>query len=90
MVRADAPVTRYVPTAELVVEVLSPGDESLQKLPHHAAHDVGEVWLVDPDEHVVRVLQLGPDGYQDAQRSALFDLPDADMERALSWPTADD
>ncbi len=36
-------------TAALVVEILSPDDESLQKLPFYAAHDVDEVLLVDPD-----------------------------------------
>ena len=44
-------------TAALVVEILSPGDESLQKLPFYAAHHVDEVLLVDPAErtrHVAR------------------------------------
>ena len=34
-------------TAAAVVEILSPGDESRQKLPFYADHDVDEVLLVD-------------------------------------------
>lgn len=35
-------------TAAVVVEIVSPGDESWQKLPFYAAHDVDEVLIADP------------------------------------------
>jgi len=43
----------WLSTATLVVEILSPGDESWQKLPFYAAHDVAEVLIVDPIERTV-------------------------------------
>jgi len=43
----------WLSTATLVVEILSPGDESWQKLPFYAAHDVDEVLIVDPIERTV-------------------------------------
>jgi Uma2 family endonuclease len=44
--------------ATLVVEVLSPGDESRAKLPFYAKVGVREVWLVDPETRTVEVLVL--------------------------------
>src|SRR5436305_6589807 len=38
----------WQPTAALVTEIVSPGDETRQKLPFYAAHDVDEVLAVDP------------------------------------------
>ncbi len=40
----------YCTTAALAVEVLSPGDETWNKLPFYADHQVDEVLIVDPDE----------------------------------------
>ena len=34
--------------AQLVIEVISPNDESRDKLPFYARIGVGEVWLIDP------------------------------------------
>ena len=41
--------------AELVVELVSPGDESREKLPWYAAHGVVEVVLIDRDTLAVAV-----------------------------------
>ncbi len=49
------------PTAALVVEIVSPDDESWQKLPFYAAHDVDEVLIVDPAERKVHWLALADD-----------------------------
>jgi Uma2 family endonuclease len=39
------------PTAALAVEIVSPGDESWEKLPFYAAHKVEQVLIVDPATH---------------------------------------
>jgi Uma2 family endonuclease len=44
--------------AELVIEILSPEDESREKFPFFAACGIPEVWLVDPDTHVAEVYVL--------------------------------
>lgn len=41
------------PTAALVIEVVSVGDESWNKLSFHAAHEVDEILIVDPAERTV-------------------------------------
>jgi Uma2 family endonuclease len=43
----------WLPTAALVVEIVSPEDETWEKLPFYAAHDVDEVQIVDPAERKV-------------------------------------
>jgi Uma2 family endonuclease len=77
----------YVPTAELVVEIVSPGDESWQKLGFYAAHDVGELLIVDPQERRVHWLALESGGeYQPVERSRLIALGPAELAEQLDWP----
>lgn len=49
--------------AELVVEILSPDDESRDKLPFYAKVGVREVWLVEPATREVELLALAGDHY---------------------------
>jgi len=44
--------------AELVVEILSPNDESREKLPFYAKHETPEVWLLDPKTRAIEVFVL--------------------------------
>ncbi|MEO8554367.1 MAG: Uma2 family endonuclease, partial [Kofleriaceae bacterium] len=55
---------RGVERAELVIEVLSPYDESRQKLPWYAKRRVTEVWLVEPKTRVVEVYSLSAEDYR--------------------------
>lgn len=73
-------------TAALVVEILSPGDETRAKLPFYAAHDVDEVLLVDPDERTVEWLGLRDGSYHPIVSSALMQLGPADLAEQLDWP----
>ena len=77
----------YVPTAELVIEIVSPGDESWQKLGFYAAHDVGELLIVDPQERQVHWLRLQPGGeYQPIERSDLIALGPGELADQIDWP----
>ena len=76
----------WLPTAALVVEILSPGDESWQKLPFYAAHDVDEILIVDPTERTVAWLGLRDGEYHPVQQSALIDLGPAKLAEQLTWP----
>jgi Uma2 family endonuclease len=79
----------YNPTAALVIEVLSPGDETTRKLPFYAAHHVAELLIVDPDRRTVRWLALGAGpgpGYRDVTGSAPIDLTASAMNDAIDWP----
>ena len=52
--------------AELVIEILSPGDESRDKLGFYAAMSVGEVLLVDPLSREFELLRLSSMGAYEA------------------------
>jgi hypothetical protein len=73
-------------TAAAVVEILSPGDESRQKLPFYADHDVDEVLLVDPAERTVTWLALHDGKYEPVRRSGLIELGPTELAEQLDWP----
>src|SRR3569833_3273874 len=50
--------------AELVIEVLSPHDESYAKLPWYASRGVPEVWIVDPATRTVEIHALAGSSYR--------------------------
>jgi Uma2 family endonuclease len=77
------------PTAALVVEIVSPGDESWEKLPFYAAHDVDEVLIVDPQERSVSWLELVDGSYRPIERSGLVDLGTQGLAEQLDWPPTD-
>jgi Uma2 family endonuclease len=74
------------PTAALILEILSPGDETWEKLPFYAAHRVDELLIVDPDTHQLHWLGLTADRYRPIGHSALIDLGPAELAQRLDWP----
>jgi Uma2 family endonuclease len=85
---APGPDELYMSTAALVVEVLSPEDETLQKLPFYAKHNVDEVLIVDPERRAIdwRALNEGTGVYHAVERSALIDLGPAELTQRIDWP----
>jgi Uma2 family endonuclease len=77
----------YLPTAALVVEIVSPDDETWGKLGFYASHHVDELLIVDPQERRVHWLGLQQDGeYQPIERSSLIALDPAELAARLDWP----
>jgi hypothetical protein len=76
----------YLDTAAVVVEILSPDDETYEKFPFYAAHGVDEVLVVDADEHRVRLFRLDGEGYAEAEGSALLGVDAAAISEAITWP----
>ncbi len=76
----------WFPTVALVVEVVSPGDETWEKLPFYAAHNVDEVLVVDPSERAVHWRALSNGEYREIERSGLIDLGPAGLADQLDWP----
>ncbi len=74
------------PTAALVVEIVSPGDDTWRKLPFYAAHHVDELLIVDPPERVVHWLGLRGEGYEPIERSALINLGAKELTDRIDWP----
>jgi hypothetical protein len=76
----------WLGTAALVVEIRSPDDETWQKLPFFAAHEVDEVLIVDPSDRSVAWLELREGAYQPVERSRLIDLGATQLAEHLVWP----
>ncbi len=73
-------------TAALVVEVVSAGDETWEKLSFYAEHQVDELLIVDPIKHAVdwRVRRRRvPSGQS---QSRLIDLGSGELARQIDWP----
>jgi Putative restriction endonuclease len=74
------------PTAALVIEIVSPGDESWEKLPFYAAHHVDEALIVDPAARSVHWLGLTDGEYRPIERSGLIDLGASELAGQIDWP----
>jgi Uma2 family endonuclease len=75
----------YLSTAAVVVEVVSPGDETYDKLPFYASHKVDEVIIVVPAQERVELLALVRDHYEAADRSAVLGVGASDLAAAVRW-----
>jgi hypothetical protein len=80
------PAGVWLPTAALVIEIVSPGDESWEKLPFYAAHGVDEVLIVDPQERSVSWLALEHGEYRPVEHSGLLELGARGLAGRLDWP----
>ena len=85
-VHRERPTGAWVPTAALVVEIVSPGDQSWEKLPFYASHDVDEVLIVDPAKRSVDWLGLKDGDYRPIERSGLVDLGTSELVERIDWP----
>jgi Uma2 family endonuclease len=79
----------YYPTVALAIEILSPGDETWDKLPFYAAHEIDELLIVDPAEQTVRWLARSGERYEPIARSGLIDLSADELTGQLDWPAVE-
>lgn len=78
--------TAFVPTAAMVVEVVSPGDESSDKFEFYAAHGVDEVLIADPAVGELVLFTLDGGRYRGTDRSRLLDIDLTVLAGAVRWP----
>jgi Uma2 family endonuclease len=79
----------YAPSAALVVEVVSPNDETWDKLGFYAAHDVRELVIADPQTQTVHWLTLEHGEYRPIERSGVIELGPAELAQRIDWPPTD-
>jgi len=77
----------WAPTAAIVIEILSPGDETWEKLPFYGAHQVDELLIVNPADRRVSWLALDRGEYRPVEHSNLIDLGPADLAERIDWPS---
>ena len=77
----------YLSTAALALEIVSPGDETWDKLAFYASRRVDELLIVDPQERRVDWLGLGPNGeYAPLDTSGLIELSAVELADRIDWP----
>lgn len=76
----------FVPTAAIVLEVLSPYDETWEKFGFFARHGVEEICVVDPPARRIRWFVLAGDAYEETGASPLLRLTAADLAAQVDWP----
>lgn len=73
-------------TAALIIEIVSPNDESYDKFSFYAAHEVDEVLIVDPAKHTCDWRGLHEGEYRPIDRSAVIDLGREQLAELIDWP----
>ena len=70
---------------ELAIEILSPDDESREKIPYYASRGVKELWLVDPETRMIEVYVLRGSTYfvAMADRAGVIRAPALDLELSI-------
>lgn len=83
----DRPTGTWVATAAIVVEIVSPDDETYEKFAFYGAHGVDEIIVADPSAHAVTMWRrTSAGGYQMEAFSTLLNLRAAEVVAAISWP----
>ena len=75
------------PTAAIVVEVVSPGDESRRKLDYYFRCGVEELLIVEPELGTLEWFARAADGFEPANGSAILGLTGSDLADAIDWPS---
>ena len=73
-------------TAAMVVEIVSPADETFAKFDFYGRHGVDEILVADPAARTVRLWRRTLAGYEEATTSVLLDVAAAAIQTAIDWP----
>jgi Uma2 family endonuclease len=81
------PSDTYVPTARIVVEVVSPHDATAEKMPFYARHGVDEVLVVELATHDVAWHRLDParSTFQAVPASTILGVPAEQIAASVPW-----
>lgn len=82
------PSTTFVATAAMVIEVVSPDDESWLKFDHYAASGVDEILIVDPYERTIALFALAGGEYRRVDVSELLGVSVTQVHADIDWPSA--
>lgn len=81
------PTTTFVPTAAVVIEIVSPGDETWNKTDFYADHSVDELLIADPLKRSVTWLVLEDGRYAERDSSRLLGISSAELTAQITWPS---
>jgi Uma2 family endonuclease len=81
----ERPTTVFVPSAAIVVEILSPDDETLQKFDFYAGHGVDEIFVVNGLHRSVTIFCRRETLYVEVSESALLGVAAATIAAEVDW-----
>lgn len=84
--RRLGPDELYNPTAALVIEIISAGDETWKKRSFYADHQVDELLIVDPQSRTVEWLTLSGGRYRPTSQSRLVPFGPTELAELVDWP----
>ena len=76
----------WVPTAAIVVEVVSPGDETYQKFGFYHLRGVEEILVADPAKRELRLFRRGETEYELTDSSAVLEASATAIAAGITWP----
>jgi Uma2 family endonuclease len=80
------PTTVWVPTAAVVIEVVSPDDETFEKFSFYAEHNVDEIVVADPQARSIGCWSRDQLVYANAPSSALLAIGATQLAELIAWP----
>jgi Uma2 family endonuclease len=78
----------YALTAAMVVEILSPNDQTFKKFDFYGRHGVEEILVADLDERSIRIwtYDSATSSYRASDRSTLLATSARELQATVSWP----
>ena len=83
---ADRVTRTFHPTAEVVVEIVSPDDESRNKFDFYFRLGIKEVGIIDPNARTVEWYARGEAGFRPTDGSRLLEVSAAELSAEIDWP----
>ncbi len=81
------PTGTWIATAAVVVEVISPDDETFDKFSFYARREVDEVLVADPSTRALTLWRRTSDqGYEQVSVSSLLQVAAVDLAASIAWP----
>lgn len=80
------PADVWVESAAVVVEVVSPDDETYAKFDFYAAHGVEELIIADPSNQSIRCYERRGDHYIEASASTVLGVGADTLTAGIDWP----
>ena len=87
-VHRGVPGELYVPTAAMIVEILSPNDKTIEKFDFYGRHDVEEILVADLADRSIRLWRYASSvsSYRPAEDSVILGMPRSELADRISWP----
>jgi Uma2 family endonuclease len=82
----STPTETFVPSAAIVVEIVSPGDETFDKFDFYVRHGVEEIVVVDPVQRSVTLYSVVDGVFQPIGQSGRLGIASVEVVAQIDWP----